>query len=212
MESAAEQLVRAWLKRHQRSITALPDARRVAYEPVKREARDAELTDLVAAAVRDSATHWDLHLLAAEDGTYPCTLKGWEADVIRRELADTDLVGWYRNPTGGPGALPIPYQGEQRDRAMYPDFVLFHQSDDGVRPSIVDPHGYHLADAAAKLRGLAAYAASHAEHYLRIDAVAKVDDQLLALDLRSAAVRDAVQAEADSGVEQLFRQHGGKYS
>ena len=38
---------------------------------------------------------------------------------------------------------------------------MFHQTDEGIRPSIIDPHGFHLADAAAKLKGLADYAAEH---------------------------------------------------
>jgi hypothetical protein len=37
---------------------------------------------------------------------------------------------------------------------MYPDFLLFHRTDQGIRPSLIDPHCYHLANAAAKLRGL----------------------------------------------------------
>lgn len=215
VESAAEQQVRAWLKQHQRSITALPDARRVAYEPVKREARDAELTDFVtpgSQVVRDHDDHWERHVLAAEDGTYPCELRGWEKDVLNRELADPEMVGWYRNPTGGPSALRIPYQGEQRDRAMYPDFIVFHQTDSGLLPSIVDPHGFHLADAPAKLRGLAAYAATHGDSYARIDAVAKIGDQLLALDLKSEATRELIMAQAADGVEELFREHAGTYN
>lgn len=215
VEGAAEQLVRAWLKQHQRSISALADARRVAYEPVKREARSAELTDLVAPGsqiVTDVKSHWERHLLATEAGTYPCELRGWEEDVLRKELTDTDLVAWYRNPTSGPNAVRIPYQGEQRDRAMYPDFVLFHNTDNGLRPSIVDPHGYHLADAAAKLRGLCAYAAKHGETYARIDAVAKVGDHLMALDLKSDAVRQFVLDEAEDGVQELFTMRGGQYA
>jgi len=215
VEAAAEQQVQAWLRQHQRSITGLPDARRVAYEPVKREARDAELTDLIAPGsqvVSDASTRWPRHLLATESGNYPCSLRGWEEDVLRRELRDTDLVAWYRNPTSGPNALRVPWQGEQRDRAMYPDFVFFHNTDGGLRPSIVDPHGYHLADAAAKLRGLAMYAERHGGAYSRIDAVAKIGGRLLALDLKSETVRDFVAAEAEDGVQELFERRGGNYS
>jgi type III restriction enzyme len=95
---------------------------------------------------------------------------------------------------------------------MYPDFVFFHNTDGGLRPSIVDPHGYHLADAAAKLRGLAMYAERHGGAYSRIDAVAKIGDRLLALDLKSETVRDFVAAEAEDGVQELFERRGGNYS
>ncbi len=219
VESAAEQLVRTWLRQHQRSISALPDAQKVTYEPVKREARDSELTDLIspgAKVVRDVAQRWERHLLAAENGRYPCEFKagGWEEHVLQTELRDTDLVAWYRNPTGGPNALRIPYRGGQRDRALYPDFVLFHRTDQGLQPSIVDPHGYHLSDAAPKLRGLAAYAETHGGAFGRIDAVVRLGEQLLALDLKSASVRDAVARLATSGddVEGLFREHAGLYA
>jgi len=217
VEAASEQQVKTWLKQHQRSITKLPDARRVAYEPVKREARDAELTDLVAPGsqvVSDASSTWPLHLLAAEDGTYPCHFKadGWEEQVLHAELRDTDLIAWYRNPTSGPNALRVPWQGEQRERAMYPDFLFFHTTDRGVRPSIVDPHGFHLTDAAAKLRGLASYAERHGAAFERIDAVAKVGNRLLALDLKSDAVRAFVRDEAEDGVGSLFDRHGGVYS
>jgi type III restriction enzyme len=74
-------------------------------------------------------------------------------DAVDRPLFD-DLAGWYRNPTGGAGAVRVAYQGSQHKRAMYPDFLLFHRTDQGIRPSLIDPHGYHLANAAAKLRGL----------------------------------------------------------
>lgn len=95
---------------------------------------------------------------------------------------------------------------------MYPDFIVFHQTDSGLLPSIVDPHGFHLADAPAKLRGLAAYAATHGDSYARIDAVAKIGDQLLALDLKSEATRELIMAQAADGVEELFREHAGTYN
>lgn len=208
VEAAAEQLVRRWLKQHRRSIGALADAKKADNEPVKREARDSELNDLVAPGaqvVSETPKRWKRHLLAAEDGTYPCRFKdGWEELVLRAELRDTDLMGWYGNPPGGPNALRIPWAGSQRDRAMYPDFIFFYNTDQGLRPALVDPHGYHLADAAGKLRGLCVYAGAPGDVYSRIDAVAKVDDHLLALDLKSQVVWEAVSRLAhDRDVEML---------
>ncbi len=214
VEAGSEQLIRAWLREHQRSISKLPDARKVAYEPVKRETRNSELTDLVLPETKlvANASRWPKHVLAAEDDTFPSSIKGWESKVLERELADHDLVAWYRNPTGGSSALRVPYQGDQRDRAMYPDFVMFHNTDEGIKPSIVDPHGYHLGDALAKLRGLAAYAEAHGDVFGRIDAVIEdTNKQLLALDLKSEAVREAVQNH-DGEVLTLFQQQAGNYA
>jgi type III restriction enzyme len=214
VESAAEAMVRAWLKAHQKSISKLPDARKVAYEAVKRETRNPELTDLVlpeTKVVPDADRRWPKHLLADEKGTFPGNVKGWEVKVLDIELADKDLVGWYRNPTGGPGALRVPFQGTQFVQSMYPDLLLFHQTDDGIRPSIVDPHGFHLADASAKLKGLADYASVHGDDFDRIDAVVEIDGNLLALDLRSESVREEVAKVKDGGVRELFEKHAGGY-
>ena len=215
VEAASEQLVRTWLRQFQRSISALPDARKAAYEPVKREARDSELTDLImpqTKVVSDSKQRWDRHMLGAEDGTYPSTLKGWEESVLEKELADLDLVAWYRNPTGGPSALRIPYEGEKADRPMYPDFIFIHQTDQGLRASIIDPHGHYLADSPAKLRGLAAYAEIHTDEFARIESVVEgPDKQLLSLDLKSRFIREIVLSNRDAEVLPLFLEHGGAY-
>lgn len=215
VESASEQLVQTWLREHQRSISKLSDAKKALYEPVKRETRNPELADLIlpsSKTVRDSDQRWPKHLLAAEDGMFPALLKGWEVKVLENELKDSDLVGWYRNPTGGSSSLRIPYRGSRFDLSLYPDFVLFHQTDNGIRPSIVDPHGFHLADALPKLRGLADYATVHYGDYDRIDAVVEIDKKLLALDIRSETVRDAISKLEDGGVRQLFERYAGDYS
>src|SRR5581483_6295926 len=122
-----------------------------------------------------------------------------------------DLVAWYRNPTGGNSALRIPYKGARFDQSMYPDLVLFHHTDEGIRPSIVDPHGFQFRDAPAKLKGLADYAGQHSEMFNRIDAVVEIDGKLLALDMLSAVVREAVGNLTDD-VQGLFETHGGDYS
>lgn len=215
VESASEQLVRTWMREHQRSISRLPDAKKVLYEPVKRETRTPELTDLIlpsSKTVSDADQHWPKHVLAADDHTFPSAHKGWEKKVLDIEMADDDLVGWYRNPTGGNSSLRVPYRGAQFDKSMYPDFIMFHNTDDGLKPSIIDPHGFHLADAVGKLKGLAAYAVEHGDVYGRIDAVAEVDKNLMALDLKSGAVREAIGMLSDSGVKELFETHGGDYS
>lgn len=215
VEAAAEQLTRTWMRDHQRDVSQLPDAKKALYEPVKRETRTPELTDLilpVSQNVPSRERSWTKHVLCAEDGTYPANVKGWEIKVVERELRDQELVAWYRNPTGGSGALRLPYKGIQHDRSMYPDLILFHSDGDTIRPSIVDPHGFHLADAAAKLQGLAGYAAEHGTAFNRIDAVAEVDGNLLALDLKSEAVRAAVGALGDASVKDCYLDQGGQYS
>lgn len=215
VESASEQLVQTWLREHQRSISKLTDAKKALYEPVKRETRNPELADLIlptSKTVKDAERTWLKHLLAAEDGTFPAQVKGWEIKILENELKDSDLVGWYRNPTGGSASLRIPYRSNEFDSSMYPDFIFFHRTGSGIRPSIVDPHGWHLADAAPKLKGLAEYASRHSDIYDRIDAVVELDKKLLALNIMSETVREAISMVKDDGVRELFRQHAGAYS
>lgn len=215
VEDAAEHQVNAWLKTHQPSIAKLADAKKANYEAVRRETRTPTLTDLIlpsARSVSDADDHYSKHVLAAADGTYPEKFNGWETRTLEKELADTDLVGWYRNSRGGNAALRIPYEGVQRSQSMYPDFVFFQRTDDGIRPSIVDPHGYNLADAPAKLRGLAKYGQAHGDAYDRIWAVVEIDGNLLALDLRLESVREAVAKVNEGGVKKLFEDFAGNYS
>ena len=67
-----------------------------------------------------------------------------------------------------------------------------------MKVSIVDPHGPHLADALAKLRGLAEFAASQGELFHRVESVARVKDGVLrVLDLTDPKVREAISAAED---------------
>jgi hypothetical protein len=107
----------------------------------------------------------------------------------------------------------VPYAGVDFDKSMYPGFIMFHETDEGIRPSIIDPHGFHLKDAAPKLRGMAAYAEAHGEVFARIDAVAELGRKnLMALDLKSKTVREAIAKWRDDDIEGLFKKHGGDYS
>ncbi|MDO5878275.1 MULTISPECIES: DEAD/DEAH box helicase family protein [Paenarthrobacter] len=216
VEAAAEQQVQFWLSTYQRSINQLNDSQKDLYEPIRRQAKSAELTSLsipLGKTVSGDNPPVRRHVLADNAGNFPVSLKGWEAQVVERELKDDNLVAWYRNPTGGPSALRIPYEGPDRAKPMYPDFIMFHRYDDGLKPSIIDPHGDYLEDAAAKLKGLAQYAEKHALAYARIESVIENDQGVLrSLDLKSAAVRQAILAHQTGSVATLFAQHGGNYS
>ncbi len=90
--------------------------------------------------------------------------------------------------------------------------LLPRHTSNGIQASIVDPHGNHLSDAGPKLRGLADYAEKHSAEFHRIDAVIELDGKVLALDLRSESVRQAVKTVVDSDVKSLFSTHGGAYN
>ena len=71
--------------------------------------------------------------------------------------------------------------------------------------SIIDPHGDHLADAKAKLRGLGDYAERFGDHYVRIESIAKLaDGRLRSLDLLDATVRNAVRKFEGGKITTLY--------
>jgi hypothetical protein len=126
----------------------------------------------------------------------------WERDVLQTEMARDGFVGWYRNPSrSSQESLAIAYETEGRYRLLRPDFLFFASRPDGsIAVDIVDPHGTHFSDALPKLKALARYAAEHRNEYRRIEAIAKVGDQLRLLDLSDADTRTSV-ASATSAKE-----------
>jgi hypothetical protein len=154
----------------------------------------------VAAAA--NGTEFDLprfekHLLCDSDGTFPGDFNSsWEGKVVEAELQRAGAIAWYRNPDrASQDSLGVTYEDGEEMKIVRPDFIFFSEDADGnIVASIVDPHGFHLADALPKLKGLAKYAEANLSTYRRIEAVAKIDDNYRALDLTKAKVRTAIQA------------------
>jgi type III restriction enzyme len=96
---------------------------------------------------------------------------------------------------------------------MQPDFIFVSRNDDGsLAASIVDPHGHHLADALAKLRGLADFAERYIDRYQRIDSLAEnTEGKIVVLDMKDGDVRAAVRA-ASEALELYDRMHARGYS
>ena len=160
------------------------------------------------------------HLLSTPDGDYPLELKmaknRWERAMIKHELSLNSLEGWYRNPSAaGQHSLRIAHKSGEAWKSVQPDFVFVHSTADGLRPSIIDPHGAHLGDSAPKLKALAEYADEHGGEFDRIIAVGiEMDGDLWGLDLKSSKIRRAVyESPADSdSIKRLYGQHGTKYT
>ena len=95
--------------------------------------------------------------------------------------------------------MGIAYLDADQYKVLRPDFIFFSTLEDGnVVADIVDPHGLHLADALAKLRGLSLYAQLHAESYRRIESVVEIKGKLRFLDLTREDVRDAISIATDA--------------
>ena len=77
-------------------------------------------------------------------------------------------------------------------------FLFFSQVNGQVVVDIVDPHGFHLADALPKLRGLAKFAEAYGDEFRRIEAVAIVGNKMRVLDLTRPVVRAEVEDATDA--------------
>jgi type III restriction enzyme len=215
LDAEADSLAKKWLTAHRVAIKGLSDERQDVYRQLREmstEPQDLDLAKpaewLVPTSARSGEAEtplprYERHLLADQEGTFPVDdSNGWEADVLERELKRNGVIGWYRNPSrSSQDSLAVAYEMSGRTRTLRPDFIFFAEANDGtIAASIVDPHSHHLADALPKLRGLAAYAGRHGDHYQRIDAVSKIGDVFRVLDLTEPSVREAVAEATDAAV------------
>lgn len=221
-DAAADKLANAWLAEHAPAIRALGDDRRETYRQIVEMSRDPQSVGLVKPEARLEATKsreghkttalptWKRHLLCDSGGNYPAELKSdWELAVVETETKRNGFAFWYRNPQQpGQSSLGVAYVDGGEFKIVRPDFIFFSELDGGrVVADVVDPHGFHLADALSKLQGLSEYAAAHAKSYRRIESVAAVGGKLRVLDLTRKDVRLGIASAKD--VEGIFLSHLG---
>lgn len=209
VDAEALELTKSLFAQHRVAIKALPDDRQQEYEDILAMTTEPERGMLRTPRTRiegfsveeDSgqialASLAPLHLMSDSDGQFPLTsLNNWERDVVRAELARTNVRGWYRNPSRAAfDALGIAYRDDDTAnwRSMHPDFVFFHEVGGKIVASIVDPHGHHLPDALMKLKALATFAGKFGDEFHRIEALAEVDGRMKVLDMKREPVREAV--------------------
>lgn len=210
-DAEADALAKAWIDAYGLQINALDDDRKDVYREIIEMSAEPQSVRLTKPTSRFEATKarengvdktlpvWTQHLLCADDGKFPAEFKGWEQDVVEKELGRAGLRFWYRNP-GQPGqaSLGVAYADGDKYEIVRPDFVFFVEQDGRLQVDLVDPHGHHLADALPKLRGLAEYAEQHSGAYRRIEAVAEAAGKLRRLDLKKIEVRQAVVAASSA--------------
>jgi hypothetical protein len=126
---------------------------------------------------------------------------------LRREL--TDAVAEVRR-TKDYGLVSAHRIGYRRDadtwESLQVDFLVVSRRGDGtLGVSIVDPHGDFLADAKAKLSGLARFAEEFGDRFVRIESIVELPDGTMRLlDLQAETVRDAIDAYEESHVRALY--------
>ena len=207
----------AWFAKYRDRIKELPDDRQEAYRQIvalSTEPQDVDLAQPVSRfeptkarekdGVETDIPSYKQHLLCDEQGLYPSELKTWEKAVLTVEMERAGFKFWYRNPDRpSQDSLGIAYADGDDTKVVRPEFIFFAEQAGTVVADIIDPHGFHLADALPKLRGLAVYAETHSQFYRRVGAIAQVGDKLRILDLTRADVRQAI-IEATSA-EALYR-------
>ncbi len=219
VDQDANELVAKWFAEHQPAIKQLPDERRQAYEEIRAMAVEPQQTDLSrprtrledfkvlnADETKSDAETVTLHLMSDESGDFPLSsLNEWETQIVRKELTRTNTRGWYRNPPRqASDSVGVSYRDPNGNwRSMHPDFIFFHEVDGVVRPSILDPHGFHLEDAMIKLRALADFAVRHGSEFDRVDALAVSHGKMMRLDMQRPEVREAVLL-GGQGAEVLY--------
>lgn len=199
VEDEADDLARSWLNQTRVARKGLSDERQAEYnrlEGMSTQPERISLTVPKAAQAETMVREKDgtespletrlMHLMAAEDGSYPITLNDWERKVLDSEAKQPGFKGWYRNPARATKeSLAIAYREDSGTwKAVRPDFIFFGTDHTGqVVADLVDPHGHHLSDALPKLRGLAAFAEKFQGEFRRIESVAETGGTMRVLDL-----------------------------
>lgn len=217
IDAEATKLSEEWLRKYRAQIKELPDDRQEAYREIRALSREPQDVDLARPVSRWEATAarekdgsetklqaYENHVLCDGQGAYPAELNDWERAVLRAEMKRDGFRFWYRNPSRPTqDSLGVAYVDGGDTKILRPDFLFFAEDSKGrIVVDIVDPHSVDWADALAKLQGLARYAASHADVFRRVEAVAEVGGKLRVLDLTRAEVRTAI--EEASGARTLY--------
>ena len=205
-DTEAKKLADKWFSDYRDRIKRLPHDRQDAYRQIVALSTDPHDVDLARPMSRFEPTKvreqdggevniptYTQHLLCDKEKLYPAELGTWEKAVLKAEQERNGFRFWYRNPDRpSQDSLGIAYKSAEDTKIVRPDFIFFAEEDGEIVADIVDPHGFHLADALPKLQGLSGYAETHSQIYRRIETVAEIGGKLRVLDLTRADVRQAV--------------------
>lgn len=208
LQDTARAVIQTWWTEHRLTIGRLPEAQREKYREVQRLAADPEIVTITypeTIQVTRGNAALDRHLYVDGDGRYPVALNTWESRVITEELARPDVIAWLRNPDRKDWSFCVPYDGPDGDRPLYPDFLIIRSVAGELVVDILDPHRPSLDDAPTKARGLAKFAAKHADRFGRIETIIIEDDQVKRLNLCDDYIRENVLGvQTTQHLRQLF--------
>jgi type III restriction enzyme len=157
-------------------------------------------------------TTYESHLYIEDDGRFRADLGSWERELIEKELANSDVVGWLRNVDRKSWSLEIPYRDGGAIRPMFPDLVVVRRDRQGWLFDILEPHDPSRNDNNAKAVGLAEFAEKHGRLFSRIQLIRKMTlagvTDYFRLDLNRNDTRQKVLRVTDNN--QLDRVFGEK--
>ncbi len=146
------------------------------------------------------------HIISDEYGWAYLNLNDLEKKVVETELDKALTVAFYRNQSRNLNAsLSIPYELNGEWENMYPDFIFFVKTANGIARVIVDPHGDWLGDSVPKLKGYVSYIKDHPDMFVQVLAVAdEKNGEYRYLDLMTGPVQDAINHFTGSSAKELF--------
>lgn len=197
VEARAEVLCKEALAEHKDAIDGLPLDRHEEYRRIRRQ------------AVEPTADKWRLpsqidgpkdgvafkkHIyVKPKGGSYTFSPNDWETSVLKDEVAKDEVIGWLRNDPRKEWSFSIPFNLNGEDRPMYPDFLIFRDTESKIVCDILEPHSLSWSDSAAKAMGLAEFAKKHGDQFGRIELIAQTDgDSLKRLDLNDPEIQKNV--------------------
>lgn len=212
LDEEADAMSKEWLDERRVAIKDLSESRQSLYAEITAMSTDPQVISMALPKNRQEETkravgeseqlleRRALHLLSDGEGMFPVgKLNPDEIEVLDTEMSRSGALAWYRNPTGGRDSMSIAYRDSHGEwRTLRPDFLFFVETDNGVRASIVDPHGHWLPDAAWKLHGMARFAEVYGDRFHRIEAISRVEGMLRVLDFKRADVRAEVLNQSDA--------------
>lgn len=216
VQRAAVELIAALRKDHNAKIGELTDNDRDRMYTIFQQSRRPErialiLPDDINVNAPKGTPRHNKHLYVNGGKRFPAKLNDWEQATLDSRLPAA--AAWYRNPSAGSRAVAVPYTIGGAEKTMYPDFVFFRDTDDGIVVDLVDPHDPSRSDTAPKWTGLATYAATHKAEVGQVLAVIKSNDdnEMWSLDLRNPNVKTGLEnATSEADIRKLFRNYGGR--
>lgn len=215
VEGAARERLNLFTKLYRDEVNAQPEPIRACFASVLSRNgihRDVNLRHPQSDIQDHSQDTYVRHVLSnPETKEAYLELNGTEAKVVSIELR-RGCIAFYRNPSTGIGedVLSVIYQKPTGGHyTMHPDFLFFDKTQNGIKPSIIDPHGEQYSDGIPKMRGLCDYVEGFGDLFNRVWSVDGAAERYV--DLKDAEVRAFIRKEGVIDADEVFTALGKEY-